>query len=50
MVHFRFGRIRWQDTCESAFKDESHVSSNQNPAEAKVDHLLLTIIFYDCFD
>ena len=21
MVHFRFGRIRWPDTCESAFRE-----------------------------
>ena len=40
MVHFRFGRIRLSDTYESAL-------THMYPA--KVDHLLLTIIFYDCF-
>ena len=46
MVHFRFGRIQMPDTCEA----DSHVSGNQITTEAKVDHLLLTIIFYNCFD
>ena len=34
-------------------KADSHVSDHRirrhHPAEAKVNHLLLTIIFYDCF-
>ena len=28
MVHFRFGPIRWPDTCESALKADSHVFGN----------------------
>ena len=34
---------------ESPYNAQIHMSPATDPAEAKADHLLMTIIFYDCF-